>query len=61
MINGESIAYPNTKWNTWENQECERFCFVAYNVQSVFENDLYVLDKVRYLKGWLELKLFVLT
>jgi sugar lactone lactonase YvrE len=45
VVNGESIAYPNTKWNTWEiGQDVNDSVFVAVQSVVAFENDLYVLD-----------------
>lgn len=45
VIDGKSIAYPNTKWNNWEiGQEVNDSVFVAVQSVVAFENDLYVLD-----------------
>jgi sugar lactone lactonase YvrE len=45
VVKGESIAYPNTKWNTWEiGQDVNDSVFVAVQSVVAFENDLYVLD-----------------
>jgi len=45
VIDGKSIAYPNTKWNDWKiGQEIHDSVFVAVQSVVAFENDLYVLD-----------------